>query len=144
MKTIYISGPITDPATGKPRGGWQKDFLNAEAKLRSMGFRVLNPVDIAQEVEDVFKWPFNPPTRVDYIMACLWRMHMAHDEDRLHGVYVIGTIDECLASCGVRMELLLANLLLVPIYAESRGNYRVDALLTAQLGTENIEELLKE
>lgn len=25
-KTVYISGSITNPATGQPRDGWQKDF----------------------------------------------------------------------------------------------------------------------
>lgn len=156
MKTIYISGPITDPKTGKPRADWRKDFLNAEAKLRCMGFRVLNPVDIAQEVEGAFKWRFGhfggpcngsgnpcPPTRADYIMACLQRMQMAHDADCLHGVYVIGGLNEAMASNGVRMELLMANLLSVPIYAESREDCRVDALLSSQLGYEGIEELLK-
>ena len=33
MKTIYISGPITDQKTGLPREGWQKDFLEAEALI---------------------------------------------------------------------------------------------------------------
>lgn len=157
MKTIYISGPITDPITGKPRDGWQKDFLNAEAKLRCMGFRVLNPVDIAQEVEDAFKWRFDrlggpcngfgepcPPTRADYIIACLRRMQMAHDADYLHGIYVIGDENEVLASDGVRMELFMADLLSVPIYAESAEGHQVNAVLIPQPESESIEELLKD
>ncbi len=57
-KTVYISGSITDHATGQPRDGWQKDFLEAEAKLRAMGFYVINPVDIARKVVDAFRWRF--------------------------------------------------------------------------------------
>lgn len=157
MKTIYISGPITDPITGKPRDGWQKDFLNAEAKLRCMGFRVLNPVDIAQEVEDAFKWRFDrlggpcngfgepcPPTRADYIIAYLRRMQMAHDADCLHGIYVIGDENEVLASAGVRMELFMADLLSAPIYAESEENHQVNTFLAPLAGCEGIEELLKD
>ena len=86
-KTIYISGPITDLSTGQPRDGWQQDFLDAEAKLRRMGFAVINPVDIAREVEEANRWQYEctahactcngepiPPTRADYIMACLQRI----------------------------------------------------------------------
>ena len=50
-KTVYISGSITDPQTNQPRDGWQKDFLEAEVKLMAMGFYVMNPVDIAKEIE---------------------------------------------------------------------------------------------
>ena len=40
-KTVYISGSITDPQSGKPRDGWQKNFLEAEARLREIGFNFL-------------------------------------------------------------------------------------------------------
>lgn len=109
-KTIYLSGSITNPDSGQPREGWQKDFLEAEARLRAMGFSVINPVDIAQEVDDAFKWrykycggPINStgeplrPGRADYIMACLQRMQLNREADMLHGVYVIGDIKEILS-----------------------------------------------
>ena len=135
-KSIYISGKITNPATGQPRDGWQRDFLKVEAKLRGMGFNVINPIDIAQEVDDAFKWRFGhfggpmngfgepcSPTRTDYIMACLQRMKMAHEADCLHAVYVIGDADACNKSHGVQMELHMTKLLEIPVFSEYRkGN----------------------
>ena len=155
-KTIYISGPITDLSTGQPREGWQQDFLDAEAKLRRMGFNVINPVDISREVDDMKKlqWeyvptPINnhgeplPPTRADYIMSCLQRMKLNYTFDRLHGVYVIGSAAACEASNGVQMELLLAEVLDVPIYAECFDGCRVDHNILIQPGN-GILELLHE
>lgn len=113
--TIYISGPISDPTTSQPRTGWQKEFLEAEAKLRRMGFSVMNPVDIAREVEEAFR---QEPTRADYILACLERMKMAKETGILHGVYLIGDIDACKDSHGVQMELHLAEILGIPVFAE--------------------------
>lgn len=157
MKTIYISGPITDLSTGQPREGWQQDFLDAEAKLRSMGFSVINPVDIAREVEEANRWQYEctshpctcngepfPPTRADYIIACLQRMKMAHSCDRLHGVYVIGLAKMCQASHGVQMELLLAEVLDLPIYAENRANCRVNRKIEIIPNYGTIEELLND
>jgi hypothetical protein len=131
MKTIYISGPITDLTTGQPRDGWQKDFLEAEAKLRVMGFYVINPVDIAREVVDAFRWRFRfyggpmnstgeplQPKRTDYIMACLQRMQMASEAGMLHAVYVIGNIGKARLSHGVGMEMHMAELLDIPIYVD--------------------------
>lgn len=113
--TIYISGPISDPTTSQPRTGWQKEFLETEAKLRRMGFSVMNPVDIAREVEEAFR---QEPTRADYILACLERMKMAQETGILHGVYLIGDIDACKDSHGVQMELHLAEILGIPVFAE--------------------------
>lgn len=157
MKTIYISGPITDQTTGQPREGWQKDFLDAEQRLRRMGFLVINPVDIAREVEEANRWQYEctahpctcnggplPPTRADYIMADLQRMQMAHEFDRLHGVYVIGDNVECYASRGVQMELSLAEVLDVPVYAECRADCRIDHNIVAVPGGGMLEDLLKD
>ena len=157
-KTIYISGPITDLSTGQPREGWQQDFLDAEAKLRRMGFTVINPVDIAREVDDANRWQYEctahactcngeptPPSRADYIMACLQRMKMAHSFDRLHGVYVIGKDTRVIVrSHGVQMEVLMAEVLGVPIYAESRGDERVSSTYFPMDNHGTIEELLKD
>ena len=157
MKTIYISGPISDLTTGQPREGWQQDFLDAEAKLRRMGFAVINPVDIAREVEDANRWQYEctshactctgepfPPTRADYIMACLQRMKMAHTFDRLHGVYVIGDDIECQSSHGVRMEVLMAEVLGVPIYSEDYNDLIVDDTLIPIDSRRTIKELLND
>ena len=157
QKTIYISGPISDLTTGQPREGWQQDFLDAEAKLRRMGFAVINPVDIAREVEDANRWQYEctshactctgepfPPTRADYIMACLQRMKMAHTFDRLHGVYVIGDDIECQSSHGVRMEVLMAEVLGVPIYSEDYNDLIVDDTLIPIDSRRTIKELLND
>ena len=157
MKTIYISGPITDLSTGQPREGWQGGFLDAEAKLRRMGFQVINPVDIAREVEEYCMWqwrcmphsctstgePF-PPARADYIMACLQRMQMAHGVDRLHGVYVIGDNVACYSSHGVQMELRMAEVLGIPVFAECCKDGLVDHNIVADPHGGTIEGLLKE
>ena len=155
-KTIYISGPITDQTTGQPRDGWQKDFLDAEARLRRMGFQVINPVDIAREVEEqhMYRWEYIPqpcssdgeplpPSHADYIMACLQRMKMNHTFDRLHGVYVIGDNVACYNSRGVQMELSLAEVLGIPIYAEWCHDGRVDHNIVLEPGGGTIEDLLK-
>jgi hypothetical protein len=139
-KTIYISGPITDLSTGQPREGWQQDFLDAEEKLRRMGFNVINPVDIATGVESVIM----QPTRADYIMACLRRMNIKSKEGLLHGVYVIGGHMEALMSHGVQMELLLAEVLSIPIYSECENNLRIDKTLTPMENHETISKLLNE
>lgn len=157
MKTIYISGSITNNATGQPREGWQRDFLDAEARLRRMGFYVINPVDIAREVEDALRWRYyhvggpcscnggpEKPSRADYIMACLQRMKLNHTFGHLDAVYVIGDNVACYESRGVQMELSLAEVLGIPIYAECRTDCRVDHNIVALPGVGGIEELLKE
>lgn len=157
-KTIYISGPITDLTTGQPRKGWQQDFLDAEAKLRRMGFAVINPVDIAREVEEANKWQWEctfhpctstgepiPPSHADYIMACLQRIKLNQTYDRLHGIYVIGDNSwDALDSHGVRMELLMADILGLPVYAKSLEDLRVDSTLVPIDGYGTIEELLND
>ena len=158
MKTIYISGPITDQETGQPREGWQKDFLDAEQHLRRMGFAVINPVDIAREVEEANRWQYEctshpctcngepfPPSRADYIMACLQRMKLNHTFDRLHGVYVIGkSFRDVVLSHGVQMEVLMADILGLPIYAESRDGLRVNRSMLPIEFHGTIEELLND
>lgn len=158
MKTIYISGPITDMETGRPREGWQKDFLDAETKLRQMGACVINPVDIAREVEDANRWQYEctahactcngepfPPSRAEYIIACLQRMKLNHTFDRLHGVYVIGSNTACIASQGVQMELLMAEILDIPIYAECCACRRIDHNIIIEYpGGDTLEDFLKD
>lgn len=144
MKTIYISGPITDLTTGQPREGWQQDFLDAEQHLRRMGFAVINPVDIAREVneQNMYRWEFIPqpcnskgeplpPSRADYIMACLQRMKVNHTFNRLHGVYVIGSDSDPVSkqriyySDGVLMELHMAKVLGIPVFAQFYNNNEI-------------------
>ena len=142
MKTIYISGPITDLKTGQPREGWEDDFLKAEIKLRKMGFEPINPKHIASFVDHRFSLLPNgkKPTRVDYIIACLERMNTKHQEHRLHGIFVLGDIDAVRSSYGVQMELLLAEVLDVPIYSDLFDGRRIDRNFIPMQG--NIDELL--
>ena len=51
-------------------------------------------------------------------MACLQRMKLNHTYDRLHGVYVIGSVCECQASNGVQMEMHMACVLDIPVFAQ--------------------------
>ena len=159
-KTVYISGSITDPATGLPRDGWQKDFLEAKAKLRAMGFYVINPVDIVREVDDASKWRFRfyggpmnsmgeplQPKRTDYIMACLQRMQMAREADMLHAVYIVGDIYKARFSHGVGMEMHMAGLLDIPIYVDCAEGKRVTWVPNSFVPVSesaDITELLKE
>ena len=156
-KTVYISGSITDPQSGKPRDGWQKDFLEAEARLREIGFNVINPVDISNEVEDAFKWRFrlfgsscngfvvpSHPTRTDYIMSCLQHMKTAYDAGMLHGVYVIGKDAEVCQSIGVSMELHMATLLDIPIYGDDLEYVSYQAETSIIIQDAEITELLNE
>jgi len=139
-KTIYISGPITDQKTGQPREDWQKGFLDAEQKLRRMGFNVINPVDIAREVEEEWRQQWtqsnlsrwkgqlaaigSQPTRGTYIVACLQRMNDEAMAGRLHGMYIIGasgdpyTKQRIRYSDGVMMELHMAMVLDIPIFSQ--------------------------
>ena len=141
MKTIYISGPITVNKTGKPREGWQQDFLDAEERLRRMGFGVINPVEIARETEDEWRqqkelqsavtgWSGRQAARMDdmpshgtYLTACLQVMNTEHLAGRLHGMYVIGSDHDpyakqrCYYSHGVQMELHMAKALGIPIFS---------------------------
>ena len=156
-KTIYLSGPITDQTTGQPRESWQQDFLDAEAKLRRMGFLVINPMDIAREVVDAFRWRFRfyggpmnstgeplQPKRADYIMACLHRMQMAREADALHAVYVIGSDAEARQSIGVSMELHMATLLGVPIYGDGLAFASFNSDCCIEIVDGEIDELMKE
>ena len=157
-KTIYISGPITDLSTGLPRIGWQQEFIDAESKLRLMGFQAINPVDIAREVEYEYRrqGEYTPfpiagqncageqalPTRADYIMACLQKMNDEAKAGRLHGMYVIGDYYDVLISHGVQMEILMADVLNLPIYAKHRDDLRIDRSLMPMDHYGTIEELL--
>jgi hypothetical protein len=113
-------------------------------------------VDIAREVEDMKRiqhefvpTPIDahgnplPPTRADYIMACLQRMKLNYTFDRLHGVYVIGRVIACQASLGVKLELMFADLLGLPIYADYFDGGRVNSIVALQPGN-GILELLND
>lgn len=180
MKTVYISGPITDKESGQPREGWQKDFLDAEEKLRKMGFNVIDPVNIAKETEDEWRemWTLHGeaakwngpiadamakqgPTRATYITACLQTMNTEALAGRLDGLYVIGAEGDPYAkqriyhSDGVQMELHMARVLGLPVFAEFYDGNEIDLHLlpvkdglrllpTGDFGPEDWSEKIKD
>lgn len=141
-KTIYISGPITENKTGQPRDGWKKDFMEAEKMLRGMGYNVINPVDIADQVEREWNYIFaiqplslklpKQPTRATYVNACLQTMNTEALAGRLHGLWLLGSSTDPYAkqciyhSHGVQMELHMAKMLGIPMFAKFYGSNEVD------------------
>ncbi len=125
-KTIYISGPISDNATGQPRPGWKPEFNEIEKRLLKNGFDVINPVRLSEALEAMRGTA--TLTRADYIMHCLDTMNRAHKAGMLHGVLVIGdSIQAIVASCGVRMEMQLAAALGIPVFIETVNGLHVTA-----------------
>lgn len=150
-KTIYLSGSISDNETNEPREGWQQEFMDAEKRLHIMGYNTINPVDIARETEDEWrqmwqlpkgleKWngPIADamlqqwPTRATYILACLQTMNTEALAGRLDGMYLLGSPDDRKAkgrlysSHGVRMEMRMARVLGIPVFAEFHDGCEVD------------------
>lgn len=154
MKTIYISGPITDPETGRPREGWQGDFLDAEQKLRRMGFHVINPIEIAKETEEEWndfiqdEWnKRNHPSactdtapRYVYIFHCLQEIMKSvlygfqkypnsNESVPLAGLYVIGHPDDIRRSYGTMAEINFALSADMPVWSQYYHGYQMDNLL---------------
>lgn len=145
-KTIYISGSISDNRTGLPRKGWQKEFRAAEQLLGKMGYGTVSPIDIARQTEREWRdmWASQSwnsesamrmpelPTRATYVMACLEAMNTEALAGRLHGVWLLGGVRDDYAksrlyhSHGVQMELHMAVMLNLPVFAEFYGGCEVD------------------
>lgn len=68
-------------------------------------------------------------------------MKLSHSLDRLHGVYVIGKAIACQASHGVQLELLMDDLLGLPIYADCFDGGRVNCFVALQPGNRILELL---
>ncbi len=151
-KTIYISGSITDPATGQPRDGWQKDFLEAEARLKDMGFEVINPVELAVKADGDWAdytaivkartgdhwpmWPTKPP-RWFYLARCLQRingefftLHVDINTTPNHnlfaGIYVIGSPEQIQRSYGTMCEINFVLSASLPVWSQYYHGYQMD------------------
>lgn len=148
MKTIYISGPITDPETGRPREGWQKDFLDAEQKLRRMGFHVINPIQLAKTAETMWKRSdvgnFEKPCpRWFYLNHCLRTLYEIKEKIEIFGnvlmpgpvtcrqigLYVIGHPDDIRRSYGTMTEINFALSADMPVWSQYYHGYQMDNLL---------------
>ncbi len=115
--TIYISGPITDPATGAPRKGWKKDFRNAENYLHELCLEAINPVRLAQELETSMREHCGRfPLRWEYLMYDLQAMERARVHHVLAGIYMLNGWED---SYGARCELSLARSMGLPIFLQS-------------------------
>lgn len=154
-KYVYISGPITDSSTGQPRDGWQKDFMEAEAKLRAMGFEVINPVNLAVKADSEWAtytamvkatvgndwptWPTKPP-RWYYLTECIkvlssecFTTHVdistTPNHNLLSGLYVIGTPERIQRSYGTMCEINFALSASLPVWSQHYHGYQMDNLL---------------
>lgn len=113
---IYISGPITDRSTGQPRENWEDEFDEAEKALRALGWKVINPAVLAQELK---AWRATPPTNADYLMSDLQIIYQY--AQRIAAVYVIGSHTDVINSAGVMAECALAKTLGIPTIIDFTG-----------------------
>ena len=126
-QTVYISGPISDPATGQPREGWQRDFTEAEARLKDMGFEVINPTTIAEKTDKIFAHFIDEePIRADYLAECIRALYVNIKGHRLHGLYVIGHPDQVQQSYGTMCEINFALSASLPVYSQFYHGYQTD------------------
>ena len=124
---IYISGSITNPETNQPREGWQKDFLEAEARLKEMGFEVINPTTIAEKTDSTFAhFGGDAPTRADYLSVCIDTLYVKARAGQLHGLYVIGHPDQVQQSYGTMCEINFALAASLPVYSQFYHGYQTD------------------
>lgn len=145
MKTIYISGPISDPASGQPREGWQNDFLEAEARLRAMGFEIINPTTIADKTDATFAhFGGEAPTRADYLAVCIDTLYHEARAGRLHGLYVIGHPDQVQQSYGTMCEINFALSAALPVYSQFYHGYQTDNRLRQITSAPTLAEAAKE
>lgn len=93
-KKIYISGPIT----GLERHVYLKNFDDAELKLRSMGYKVINPTKLL-------------PSRFLWIYKIIgYRLTLLYDIWHLLNCDGIYMIDGWQWSKGARLERAIAQL----------------------------------
>ena len=91
---VYISGPISaNPA-------YEEEFQAAEAKLRTLGYDVVNPVTITRHLLDKGLSPTE-----------LWRQCMITDINALRGCEMLVLLDrKGLESRGVDIEIRVARI----------------------------------
>ena len=170
-RVIYVSGPITDNATGLPREGWEKDFRVAEKELRAMGFDVISPVDIARKAERMWKtytrevadvctpeerasWPEEAP-RWYCIDQCLrtlseemvtLHVDLPDDADfrRLVGLCVIGDPRDVRQSFGTMCEVNYALSAGLPVWSRHYRGLQVDNSLRFLSGRPTLQDAFRE
>ncbi|MBR1800703.1 MAG: DUF4406 domain-containing protein [Bacteroidaceae bacterium] len=126
---IYISGPITDPKTGRPMKGWEERFEGMEKHLQQQGFTTLSPAVIAhlmdKEHERILsqEGPADPPSRDDYLMTDLRIMKECHDDGHLAGILML---DGWQQSDGAQCEYHLARVLGIPVFSQSDHGYQLN------------------
>lgn len=107
-KIAYISGPIS----GLENGNFQA-FKNAEDKLQSEGYVVVNPHEIGKEIYN--KW-----SKIDVKSKEqeeeMWREFMKEDIKYLVICHCVFLLDNWESSRGSTLELLICQKLGIPIY----------------------------
>lgn len=128
---IYISGPITDPLTGKPMKGWKERFNGIEKHLQKQGFTTISPVAIAETMDEEHaraaakeEHPVTPPERCDYMMADLRIMKKAYDDGTLAGILML---DGWETSDGAQCEYHFARSMGVPVFSWSDHGYQLNS-----------------
>lgn len=160
-KLFYISGPITDNATGQPREGWEKDFQDAKDELERMGFETISPVEMTEAIEEDFQKtrkcfdecadaPQSVP-RWFYIGQCLLSMCIMtaatvfgkHEKVKnpLSGVYVIGNLSDIQQSYGTMCEINFALSADLPVFSQYHHGYQIDNLLRPVTKKPTLEEV---
>ncbi len=111
--TIYISGPISDPVTGKPRVGAQTGFDDAECYLYELGLEVINPFALAAELMAQRSAAFNEIPRGEYLFYDLKRMRESYLSGHLAGLYMLPGWEN---SFGAQCEFHFAKSLGLPTF----------------------------
>lgn len=127
---IYISGPITDPLTGKPMKGWKERFNGIEKHLQKQGFTTISPVAIAETMDEEHARaaakegrPVTPPERCDYMMTDLRVIKAAYDNGQLAGILMLDRWEQ---SDGAQCEYHFARILGIPVFSQPDHGYQLN------------------
>lgn len=93
MQTVYISGKVT----GLPFVAAKRKFDDAERKLKSMGYKPINPIKIGE------------------IAGFKWEDYMKRDIQMLCDCSYIYPLDNWKDSKGAKLEMEIAKQLRIPI-----------------------------
>lgn len=139
-RTIYLSGPITDPQTNQPREGWEKPFNALENHLRQQGLDVINPVDFARHL-DILRGENAPKrTRADYLIADLQLMLTAATSGELAGILMMNGWE---TSDGAQCEYHFARSLGIPVFSQYDNGFQLNRLRRPFAPADGKRDILK-
>lgn len=158
---IYISGPITDNETGLPREGWQKEFREAERRLKDMGFTVITPEEVACDAEEAWRSMVKENgmeaksgevPRHFYLLKCIERLaeeiEIANlckfdNIDTIIGLYVIGSDYDVFMSYGTMTEINFALSAGLNVWSQNHGGCVIDNGLRYDVNQPTLWEVSK-